>query len=227
MSADPLSLSAEVLAAARQGRGEDAFARLAALNPSTLAAALSTDAHRLAFWINVYNAGIQRELRQNPARYRQRTRFFARRGVTVADRHLPFNAIEHGLLRRSQFVYGLGYVTNPLPGAFERAFRLRRREPLIHFALNCGALSCPPIAAYDAATVHEQFEHAARAYLAAHTTYDPEANYLTLSRLLLWFRGDFGGPAGIRALLHRFDLLPPGARPRFRYASYDWTLALD
>jgi hypothetical protein len=223
----PLDLAAAALADARSGAGDARFADLASLTPCALADALPADDDRLAFWLNIYNAAIQRELRADPGQYRHRGRFFARRGVTVAGRHLSFNAIEHGILRRSQFGYGLGYLPNPLPGAFERRFRLSRREPRVHFALNCGAVSCPPVAAYNPATVREQLQAATSAYLAAHCHHDPEANTLTVPRLLLWFRGDFGGARGIHHLLSAHALLPAGPPPRIRYEDYDWTLKLD
>ena len=40
-------------------------------------------------------------------------------------------------------------------------------------------------------------------------------------------RGDFGGRAGIRALLREYDAVDPDATSRIRYREYDWSLALD
>jgi len=130
-------------------------------------------------------------------------------------------------LRRSLFGYSLGYLSNPFAGRFERQFRLTRRDPRVHFALNCGAASCPPIAAYQPDAVDAQLDVATRSYLETETTYDPAKGVVTVPRLLLWFRHDFGGPSGTKDLLRRFDIIPPDANPRLRYGDFDWSLVLD
>lgn len=226
-AAGPVALSQDALRAVRSDQADSEFDALASLSEDELRRSLATDAEKLAFWINVYNAGIQRTLGASPDRYRRRLRFFATAGVRVAGRHLTFNAIEHGLLRRSMFAYSLGYLQNPFPGRFERSFQLQRRDPRVHFALNCGAASCPPVSVYDPALIDAQLDLAARSYLQSTTSYEPAENTVTVTRLFLWFRGDFGGPAGIRQLLARYEQIPPGAAPRLRFAPYDWTLALD
>lgn len=224
---DPVSLSAAALRAARASAGEAEFRALAALSPVRLAAGLAADDTRLAFWINVYNAAIHQALRQDPGLYRRRTRFFAKSGVTVASRRLSFNAIEHGLLRRSMFGYSLGYLANPIPGRFERRFRLARRDPRVHFALNCGASSCPPIAEYGADAIDEQLDVATKAYLEAECEYDRASNTLSVPRLFLWFRGDFGGAhGGALGFLVRHGVLEEGARPRLKFRKWDWAMTL-
>jgi hypothetical protein len=42
-----------------------------------------------------------------------------------------------------------------------------------------------------------------------------------------WYRGDFGGQAGIIDLLKKYDVLPEDAHPEIEYKAYDWTLALE
>lgn len=226
-SPDPIELSKAALLAARKGGGHEAFAAIANLSPHSLRRILLTDAAKLAFWINVYNAGIQRELRRDAGPYQRRFRFFAQRGVTVAGKHLTFNAIEHGLLRRSMFGYSLGYVSNPVPNHFEKRFRLARRDPRVHFALNCGAASCPPIAVYARELIDEQLDIAAENYLLNECEYDSATDSVRVTRLFQWFRGDFGGRTGMLTMLRRFEVVPVDADPRIRYGKYDWTLALE
>ncbi len=224
-SRDISSLSIAAVEESLTGRREP-MRIIAALSESDLAASFDTDNARLAFWINVYNAGVQLHLRARPELYRHRTRFFARRGIVVAGQRLTFNTIEHGLLRRSRFAYSLGYVQNPLPSRFERRFRLRERDPRVHFALNCGARSCPPLNGYWPHDVDARLEVATTDYLRTGCSYDSSSGSVTVPRLLLWFRGDFGGPAGIRTLLRRHGVIPDAAEPRLRYADYDWSLDL-
>jgi len=201
-----------------------ARAELASLDPDELAAALADDASRIAFWLNVYNAAVQARIRADPGTYRRRWRFFNAPAVVVASRRLSPNAIEHGILRRSAFLVGLGYLRNPFPSAFERQMRVERVDPRIHFALSCGARSCPPLRTWSPATLDQDLERATAAYLASESSREAGAAEVRAPRLLLWYRGDFGGLAGVRRLLGRHGLVGPGECPRLRFGPYDWTL---
>jgi hypothetical protein len=163
-------------------------------------------------------------LAASPEQWQARNRFFSSKLATIAGRDLSLDDVEHGLLRRSHPKWGLGYVRNPFPGNFERTFRVDERDPRVHFALNCGAAACPPIRAYSRDGIDDELDTATASYFDQEVMYDPGANVVTLPRLILWFRGDFGGARGIRRLLSRFDCIPHGADPSFAYRSYDWSL---
>lgn len=223
----PLDLARRSVEDARAGRpGAATRAALAALRPDELAAALPDDAARIAFWLNVYNAAVRARLLRDPAAYGRRWRFFAAPAMTVAGRRLSPNAIEHGLLRRSALLAGLGYLRNPFPSRFERLLRVERVDPRVHFALNCGARSCPPLSAWEPATLDADLDRATGAYLAGESTRSADGDELVVPRLLRWYGGDFGGRKGILTLLRRHGILAPGDAPRLRFADYDWTLDL-
>jgi hypothetical protein len=223
--ADPLALARDLVERARAGElASDARDGLAALDPAALEAALIDDARLTAFWLNVYNGAVRVRLLADPAAFRHRWRFFARAAIVVAGHRLSPNAIEHGMLRRSSPVAGLGYVRNPFPPPFERRMRVGRLDARIHFALNCGARSCPPIAAWDPATLDADLERATAAYLGTESTRTSDGGEIRVPRLLLWYRGDFGGRRGIMTLLRRHGLVGPEEEPGIRYASYDWTM---
>ncbi len=181
----------------------------------------------LAFWLNCYNAGTQRLLDERPALYESRlrmVRFFSAPALTVAGTALSLDDIEQGLIRRRS-KYGLGYLPRLLPDTFEIRYRLDRLDPRIHFALNCGAASCPAIRAYEPDAVDDQLDLAARAYLDSTVEYDPDAGTVRVPRVFLWYRGDFGGSSGIRRLLREYDVVPAGASPGVRHQSWDWSRA--
>lgn len=224
---NPVDLSVSFLEASRRGEGAFERRQLARISRDELASALPDDRHREAFWINVYNAYIQLLLRGQPGAYRHRGRFFAKHQLIVARKRLSLNDIEHGILRRSMFGYSLGYVPNPFPGKFERRFRLEHRDPRVHFALNCGARSCPPIAAYTPGEVDQQLDRATSSYLRSETKYDPANDVVRVPRILSWFRGDFGGKKGILDLLRQQQLIPEAATPTLKFGTYDWALTLD
>lgn len=198
---------------------------LAGLDLDDLVAALDDDAARTAFWVNVYNAAAQRALEADPDRYDHRRRFFGADVVTVAGRSLSLDAIEHRILRRGYSKWTLGYIRWPFVGSYARRVAPSERDPRIHFALNCGAASCPAILAYSRTSIDDELDRAARAYLDATVDYRSSTDRVRVPRVFRWFRGDFGGTAGILAFLRRYDQLPDGARPRLRYRDWDWSLA--
>jgi len=197
--------------------------RLARLDRVELAEALIDDDARKALWIDVYNGAVQRHDIHTDAGMSKRLRHFRQPIVTVAGRRLSLDAIEHGLLRRSRWRFGLGYLGNPRPSPFEGSHRVAQVDARVHFALNCGAASCPPIAAYDAERVDRQLEQATHAYLRSEVERVDGA--IAVPALLLWYIGDFGGPRGIRRLLRRHGIEGWGAPIRFK--RYDWTPAPD
>ncbi len=178
----------------------------------------------LAFWTNLYNAGTQLLLAERPALYESRLRFlrfFGADCLTVANTTLSLADVEHGILR-GRASWGLGYVPRLWSSAFERRYRLADPDPRVHFALNCGAASCPAIRAYERDRIDEQLDRATRAYLDD-VEYDAAGGVARVPRLFLWYRGDFGGGDGIRDLLRAYGVVPEDASPRLKHRGWDWT----
>ncbi|MFZ8458418.1 DUF547 domain-containing protein, partial [Staphylococcus aureus] len=87
-----------------------------------------------------------------------------------------YDDIEHGILRKSSIKWSLGYAKKWFPSTKEKLLRVNKVDYRIHFALNCGAKSCPPIAFYDDAKLDAQLDIATKAYLIGSVTYDSNAN---------------------------------------------------
>ena len=222
---DPSSLAVEFLLASRRDGpdAEESAGRLAALTDQQLRSGLRDDPARIAFWLDIYNAAVVRAGHVELTDWRVRWRHFRRPNIVVAGKRLSLDAIEHGLLRRSRWKLGLGYLRNPLPSSFERAHRVRHVDPRIHFALNCGAASCPPIAAYDPEGLEAQLQLATASYLRTETRVDGAV--LRVPSLLVWYIGDFGGRGGVRRLLRDAGVDHEGRA--LRMADYDWSPAPD
>ncbi|MEZ3116092.1 DUF547 domain-containing protein [Halobaculum sp. MBLA0147] len=207
---------------------DEALAELAALSSTALAPVREDRATALAFWLTLYNAGTQVLLAREPERYESRlrgVRFFGYEWLEIDGEWLSLDDIEHGILRGSQSKYGLGYLPR-LPvvsvDAFERRYRLASVDPRIHFALNCGAASCPPIRYYDPGEIDTQLDLATAGYLDATVEYDPDAGVVTVPAPFRWYPGDFADPV---AFLQRYDAVPADAEPRLQYESWDWSRA--
>jgi len=220
----PVELAADFLLAVRRGEPTESIeTTLATVDSNTLAAGLDTDDARLAFWVNIYNAVAQRALADDPGRYESRRQFFSAPLATIAGKSLSLDEIEHSILRRSYSKWTLGYIRTPFRDDFFDKHAPSYRDPRIHFALNCGAQSCPPIAAYSREKIDEQLDWATEGYLDQTVEYDDETVTAAVPRVMLWFRGDFGGKSGIYEFLQRYDQIPDGSRPSLSYLEWDWS----
>lgn len=150
---------------------------------------------KLAFFINIYNAlvihgnvkvGIPRNLWQ-------RYKFFNCTSYIIGGHRYSLQDIENGVLRSNRKAIGaLWYQFQKNDPRMKVA--LEKPEPLIHFALVCGAKSCPPIKTYSAEGVKDQLKLAAEAFLESDdgSKVDVQKSEVHLSRIFKWYREDFG-----------------------------------
>lgn len=188
---------------------------------------LDTNTKRLVFWVNVYNSYIQKILKDKPEWYETRGKFFKEKMLPIMGMNLSFADIEHGMIRRSQYEYFLGYVTNPFAPKYEKRLRVFERDMRIHFALNCGAKDCPPVAIYTVDRYDEQMEKGTKQYLEFISTLEPQWSKVKTTPLMSWFRGDFGGKKGAKKLLAKHGIIPTHKGWEIAFKGYDWTLYLD
>ncbi|WP_350288112.1 DUF547 domain-containing protein [uncultured Croceitalea sp.] len=228
VSTDFNRLSEQFLEFARDGKDTKAIQeQLANTTLKKLSNALKTDEQKFAFWINIYNAYIQVILKEHPEYYDDRRDFFSKKQITIAGENVAFAKIEHGIIRKSQWDIGLGYFRTWFPDKFERKLRVKERDFRIHFALNCGAIDCPPVAIYTPKRIKEQLEKGTEAYLKRTSDYDITKNEVAVTSLFSWFRGDFGGKSGVKKILKRQGIIKDTKGVDLVYKNYDWTLDLD
>jgi thiol-disulfide isomerase/thioredoxin len=188
---------------------------------------VTNDDEKKAFWINLYNGYVNSSLHKNPDLYKDRGEFFSAKNIIVAGKTLSLDVIEHGILRRSKIKWSLGYFNKLFPNKTERALRVRHVDKRIHFALNCGAKSCPPIAFYNAENINQQLEVATKAYLTGEANYNTTENKLYLPAIMGWFRRDFGGKKKMIKMVKALNIVPEKSNPSIEFKSYDWTLYLE
>lgn len=232
---EAVDLSRQILAEAREIHGPSQCARLDALAAQLHGVAperIDGDAARIAFWANLYNALVLHCLCLKPLRgsLLWHVRLFDRVACRVGAHDYPLNLIENGILRvnrRAPF-----RLRRPLRAGDPRlAATPSRIDPRVHFALNCGARSCPPIRDYEPETLDAQLELATRTYLDGETVLEPERRQVRLPRLMRLYAADFGDRA--RQLEFAASYLPQladwlreaEAAVRVRYSRFDWSVA--
>ena len=192
-------------------------------------AKLPSDASRLAFWINAYNAFTLNDVLEyvdgKTDSVKKVDGFFDKNKHAIAGESLTLDEIEkHGR---------------------------DMHEPRIHFAVNCASASCPKLQpfAYTAAELDRQLDQVAREFFT-----DPgrglrlqrNDNTVFLSPILKWYAGDFSGATSTAGqFLSRARAAFSGDRvmefvvhhvsgdvatyiqqkqPSVKYMDYDWTL---
>jgi hypothetical protein len=202
--------------------------QLEAAKESDLIESLNTENKKKAFWLNLYNAFIQIKAKAHPEMIKEsRNDFFSNTWIKIAGQTMSFDDIEHGMLRNSQWKYGMGYIEAWFTGRFEKALKVNKVDYRIHFALNCAAAGCPPIAFYKAAKLDEQLDVATQGFMELNTVFNRTKNTVEVSKILSWFRGDFGGSSGILKLLKSYQLIDQEAYPKLLFKDYDWTVSLS
>ena len=200
------------------------------LDPDSLDDALNTPRKRLTFWLNIYNGFTQYFLKTDPTLYQKnRSAFFKKEQIPIAGYTVSMEDIEHGVLRRGATIWSKGYIRiRAFRKDFIQKYVVDEVDYRIHFALNCGAKSCPPVVAYQVDYVARQFNDNTRYYLNREVEYNKEENIVKVPALMNWFSADFGGSdADKRAILREYGVLPEGVKPDVKYLPYDWTMMIE
>lgn len=181
---------------------------LSDVNPATL----GSQADRLAFWINAYNA-------------------LAIRGV--------LNGLSpEGLIGKYRFFYG---DKHKVAGRETNLYNLEHKtilpfgEPRVHFALVCASASCPKLRSevYDGNLLDVQLDEQAIAFIndMSRNRIDVESKTLYLSKIFDWFEDDFEKAGGSLPGYIAWYIQSPALEKELKtniyeveFLDYDWSL---
>jgi hypothetical protein len=197
--------------------------KLRSLSIKELQQQLNTEEDKKTFWINIYNAYFQ--ILSNREKLHRKT-IFTKKTILIAQTRFSLDDIEHGILRKYRWKFSFGYITNPLVPSLIKNLSVQKIDYRIHFALNCGAKSCPPIAFYTADNLDKQLDDAMDSFILSETVIDMNNKTITTSKLLHWYRGDFGGTPGIKKVLQQV-LGIQFNNYKLSFNEYSWELNLE
>ena len=181
---------------------------------------LPDDQHRLAFLCNAYNAFVINgvlihKIDGSVLDYKDAsgTGFFDVSEHILAGKTIDLNYLEHQVIRPEY------------------------REPRVHMALVCAAVSCPTIRpeAFVGTRLESQLEDQAVSFAnkQEYVHYDVAAKKLSLSPILKWYAEDFGGESGVLDFLKGRAQSPEtktgleaarSGQAEIGYNVYDWSL---
>jgi hypothetical protein len=189
-----------------------------------------------AFCINLYNMMVIHAYAQVgvPANSLQILRFFGKIAYRLGDFELTCNEIENGVLRgnRSPPTSPFKYFGKNDP---RQSIVIEGGDHRIHFALNCGAKSCPAVKNYTAEAVNEELRIAAQGFCEedSNVRIDVSQRRLYLSKILQWYGADFGDNHAevARTILpycrgqkkQDLETLLTGGKFKTVFNTYDWS----
>jgi hypothetical protein len=195
------------------------------------------EAELKSFFINVYNSLVIHALIIfGPATNAiSRNSFFNNVYYNIGGFKFSLSDIEHGILRANQ----PPPIEKSVRVRFQKndprlAFMLPKLDPRIHFALVCGARSCPAIRVFSPENVEMALTWASEGFCAEETFIDTEKKKVVLSQLFNWYRKDFGDtnenvlrwisrhlPEEKQALLEEHNAFKTFS---VSYSEYDWDM---
>jgi hypothetical protein len=195
------------------------------------------DKTKLAFGINLYNLMIQYAFIKVGIGSSSLARgaFFSGVKFNVGGDILSFHDLENGILR------GNAVPPFSLFAPFgkkdpRRRLALDKVDCRIHFALNCGAKSCPPVKNFSATAIDEELRVVAHAF----TEHDdnvrlvPKKNEIYLNMILSWYSIDFAPskdllPQKVATFLRGEKketlqaMIDSGKKISVKFNTYDWS----
>tara|TARA_R110000737_G_scaffold345455_1_gene373984 strand:- start:59393 stop:60073 length:681 start_codon:yes stop_codon:yes gene_type:complete len=177
-----------------------------------------TDLDLIVVWINLYNAVMQLQQKNNLAKKIDK-RIFSLPIFEIAEQVLSLDIIEHGILRGNKAKRGLGFLPGSFLNSITESWACKKLEPRIHFLLNCGAESCPMIRVLTLDTIEIELVESEKDFILAETTVNHEKRIFTISSLFLFYWFDFGGKKNIKSRIHQYHNYPTY---KIRFKKWNW-----
>ncbi|MEM6347305.1 MAG: DUF547 domain-containing protein [Bacteroidota bacterium] len=169
-----------------------------------------SEAEKIAYWINAYNAFTVKVIADNYPLESIRDlhtipgikTIWHKEFFKIGGQPASLNQIEHEILRK-EFV-----------------------EPRIHVAINCASMSCPVLLneAYTADKLDTQLTAQMEAFLRQPIRNKITKDAVQLSKIFKWFAGDFTRNGSIIDFLNQYAPVQINPEAEVDYLDYDWSL---
>lgn len=177
-------------------------AYLADLSANSVASSWSRS-EKLAYWINAYNAFTLKLIIKN----------YPLSSITKLHGGKPW---DEKWIKIGDKTYSLNQIENEI-------IRPEFNEPRIHFAVNCAAKSCPPLAnkAFTAGNLDALLESQTRAFISNSGFNQIASDKVKVSKIFDWYGKDFGNLIGF---LNKYSATKISESAKVEFSEYDWAL---
>lgn len=155
-----------------------------------------------AYWLNAYNANtIKLILDKYPVKSIQdinKGKPWDIDFITLAGKKYTLNNIENDIIRPTY------------------------NDPRIHFAINCAAKSCPPLAnaAFTAENVDSMLDARAKSFINSKAN-TLKGKTIKISKIFDWYQKDFGD---VVTFINKYAAQKVEPNVKLTYSEYDWSL---
>jgi len=161
---------------------------------------------KLAYWINLYNASTVYLIASN----------YPVKSITKINGGKPW---DKKFIKSGSKVYSLNDIENTI-------VRPTFKDPRIHAALNCAAVSCPKLlnGAFLPASLNAQLDKQVRAWVNDVSKNKLSGNKVQISQIFDWYKVDFKG--GVIAFLNKYNStnIAVETKAKISYLEYNWAL---
>ncbi|MGB0881676.1 MAG: DUF547 domain-containing protein [Vicingaceae bacterium] len=163
---------------------------------------------KLAYWINLYNASTVYLIATN----------YPTTSITELNSGKPW---DKKFVKSGGKVYTLNQIENEI-------VRPRFKDPRIHAALNCAAVSCPKMmnSAFLPAALNKQLDQQCYAWINDRNRNEVGPNNLKISKIFEWYGEDFKAGGGVVKFVAKYNrtkiMISPDAK--ISYKEYNWDL---
>lgn len=158
---------------------------------------------QLAFWINAYNVFTIQLISDN----------YPVKSIQNLDGGKPWDVKRIKIGGKS---YSLNNIENDI-------IRPQFKDARIHFAVNCGAKSCPPLlnGAFFGKSLDTQLDVVTKKFINNTKYQTITASKLTLSKIFDWYAVDFGD---INTFINKYTTTKINKNAPIVFKEYDWAL---
>ncbi|WP_235293595.1 DUF547 domain-containing protein [Portibacter lacus] len=158
---------------------------------------------KLAYWINAYNAFTIKLILDN----------YPVNSIQDISGGKPWDKT---WIKLGGKTYSLNQIENDI-------IRPEFKEPRIHFAVNCAAQSCPPLAnkAFTADNLNDLLEKQTKSFINNSKYNTIASKSVTISKIFDWYGVDFGDKI---AFLNKYAEVEINSNAKIDYTEYNWSL---
>lgn len=158
---------------------------------------------KMAYWINAYNAFTVKLILDNyplsSITDLSGGKVWDKKWIQLGGKTYSLNNIEHDILRPQY------------------------KDARIHFAVNCAAMSCPPLLnrAWTASNLNTNLDRQAKRFINNSQYNQVSADKVVISKIFEWYAVDFGD---IVTYLKKYSTTSINAKAQVSYKNYNWAL---
>lgn len=162
-----------------------------------------TKNEKLAYYINLYNAGTLKLILENyPVKsIKDISSPWSKKRVKIGTRKFSLGSLEHSILRKMN-------------------------EPRIHFAINCASYSCPKLLnrAFMASKMEQQLEQATKDFILDLKRNNVSSQKAELSEIFKWYKNDFTVNGTLLEYIDQYTPQKISNNTEIKYIDYNWSL---